>query len=229
MKLIVAALLLALVSTGHGQTAQTQVFLESSAATLRNEADAVLSGGTIADGDGTVLQLGYFSAATAGNNFLGTWVPLSGEGSLNTATVTGSSISYNQTSIGDLNAEGGANGMFFFELLFTNSGTNGQSLPTVAQDDVVPLAIRFYNAVTLGASTYYNTVSSDSWIWTAPSASPGNSVTVSLSDTLEWESIAVYGQPLSSDFQTTILIPEPGSAVLALSGLLMVFGRRTRR
>src|SRR6202030_3313366 len=35
--------------------------------------------------DGDLIQLGYFSAGTAGNNFAGTWTPLTGAGGLNTS------------------------------------------------------------------------------------------------------------------------------------------------
>jgi len=49
------------------------------------------AGNLSANGDGAVLQLGYYSSATVSNNFLGTWIPLTGEGSLNTGGSTDSS------------------------------------------------------------------------------------------------------------------------------------------
>jgi hypothetical protein len=98
-----------------------------------------LTGGTTADGNGTVLQLGYYDAATTANNFLGNWVPLSGETSLNTAVIPNTGIPpqnpsgehYNQTSIGDMNASGAGNGTFAISLDFVaGNATSGNSLPS---------------------------------------------------------------------------------------------------
>ena len=58
---------------------------------LHGGSDVPLTGGSTLDGDGAVIQIGYFDGATTANNFLGNFVPLTGEGSLNTATVPGSS------------------------------------------------------------------------------------------------------------------------------------------
>src|ERR1700739_1018405 len=71
---------------------------------LHGNSQVALSGGSTADGNGDVLQLGYFSTATIVNPFSGTWIPLSGQTSANTALVPSSNDNetYNQTSIGDL-------------------------------------------------------------------------------------------------------------------------------
>src|SRR4051794_30675567 len=69
---------------------------------LGNVNGAILSGGTAADGNGDVLQFGYFSGGTLGNPFAGTWVPLTGAGGANSA--------FGTTSIGDTTAGGAGDG-----------------------------------------------------------------------------------------------------------------------
>lgn len=180
-----------------------------------------LSGGTTADHDGFVLQLGYYSGATTTNNFAGTWIPLTGEGSANTA--------YNNTTIGDLNAEGGENGAFFIPgLNFTaGSGTTGNNLPAAG----TPLSIRFYNAATIATSSFYNVVSDDAWTWKAP-ATPTSSVPMSLDDAgLEWLSISL-GQAANTAFHTTVptaAVPEPSTVALLIGGGLVGLVARRRR
>jgi hypothetical protein len=190
---------------------------------LHGGSDVALSGGTTNDGNGTVLQLGYFDGATTANNFAGNWVPLSGETSLNTALIAGSSPSeaYNKTSIGDLNGSGAGNGTFALSLDFvTGNAQSGNSLPPNTN---IPLAIRFYNGTTIASSTFYNIVSDDTWKWQNPATPPAN-VTISLNDAnLEWLSIAL-GQNTNTTFHTTIAttIPEPSSLVLLALGLVSV-------
>src|SRR5438132_13686886 len=67
-----------------------------------------VTAGPLGDGNGDVIQLGYYNGAINGsNNFTGSWVPLTGQGSANTATVPASTEAYNQTSIGDRNSDTG--------------------------------------------------------------------------------------------------------------------------
>src|SRR4051812_8392617 len=78
----------------------TQVNFDSGSKTVMNQANTALTAGPVGDGNGAVLQLGYFTGATdVNNNFTGTWVPLSGQGSANTDVVIGSAPAeqYNQT------------------------------------------------------------------------------------------------------------------------------------
>jgi PEP-CTERM motif len=183
---------------------------------LHGGSDVALSGGTTADGNGDVLQLGYFT----GPNFSGTFVPLSGETSLNNATISGSSPAepYNKTSIGDLNTNGAGDGTFALSLDFVSGNANsGNSLPSAGTQ----LALRFYNNTTIASSSFYNTVTDASWLWTAP-ATPPSFVTISLNDSpLIWESIAAKGQAAGTAFHTTIAaIPEPST--IALLGLSLI-------
>jgi hypothetical protein len=173
-----------------------------------------LSGGTAANGDGTVLQLGYYDAATAANNFLGNWVALTGQTSLNTALIQGGvGEHYNQTSIGDITAGGAGDATFGMSLTFVQGdATSGNSLPSLP---TIPLSLRFYNATTIAASTFYNVVSDDAWLWKTPLPSnTPNSVAITLDQSgLEWLSVAL-GQNINSDFHTSIplaAVPEPAT------------------
>ncbi len=57
----------------------TTVNMDSGGELMMNQGNTALTAGSILDGNGDILQLGYYTGATsAGNNFLGTWVPLTG-------------------------------------------------------------------------------------------------------------------------------------------------------
>jgi hypothetical protein len=216
---------------------QTTVSFDSGSQMMYNEntgATIALSGGTPVNGDGTVLQLGYYDAATTANNFAGNWVPLSGQTSLNTAVIPGGLIAnptnetYNQTSIGDANGAG--NATFAISLNFVAGDPNsGNSLPSLA---TIPLALRFYNNTSIATSTFYNVVSDDLWLWKTP-ITPPSSVTISLNDlNLEWLSIS-QGQAANTAFHTTIslaAVPEPATiAVGALSAATLICSAVRRR
>jgi len=198
----------------------TNVNLNSGSFTLTNSTGTPLSGGSTNDGNGDVLQLGYFSTATAGSVFSGSFVPLSGQGSPNNATVAGSSPAetYNQTSIGDINTNANGNGTYALTLTFVvGSGSSGNNLPS----GTPPLAIEFYNATTIGAATEMNAVSDASWLWITP-ATPQSSVSISLNDTgLQWLDLP------SSAFKTEP-IPEPATYAFLGLGLPLLL-RRVRR
>ena len=182
-----------------------------------------------------MLQLGYYDGASVLNNFAGTWVPLSGLTSLNTAVIPGgasvnpSGETYNQTSIGDMTANGAGNGTFGISLNFVaGSATSGNSLP---QSSTIPLALRFYNSTSIASSTFYNVVSDDLWVWMTP-ATPPNVVNISLDNIgLEWLSIA-QGQAANSAFHTTISItavPEVSTYVSAFLCAVMTTVHLVRR
>jgi hypothetical protein len=203
----------------------TTVALDSGSHILFNQSTTVLTGGTALDGDGAILQLGYYSGA----NFTGTFTPLAGEGSLNTAIIPGSTAEpYNKLSIGDITAEGGADGTFFVPgLNFVVGTTSGNSLPSAGTQ----LAIRFFNGTTIAGSTFYNAVTDSLWIWPAP-ATPPAVLTMSLEDAgLQWLSIA-QGGAAGTAFHTSLptAIPEPSTlACLLLGGAgTLAFGARRR-
>jgi hypothetical protein len=210
---------------------QTQVNFDSGTQAMYNFGGTLLNPGTAADGDGAVIQLGYYDGGTASSPFTGTWHALTGQGSLNTGGDTGSGLAFNTTSIGDIGggAAPGGSGVFGFSLLFDSAiaGTFND-LPGAT---TIPLAIRFYNGTTLGTSTYYNTVSNAAWLWQTPvNPSPlPPIINLSFDDVgLQWESIAL-GQSAATAFHTTIVpVPEPDSLYHALPCLAALGWRRRR-
>jgi len=220
--------LLAATSFAFAQS-NTTVNMDSGSFTLMNQSNTALTAGAVGDGNGAVLQLGYYTGATsAGNNFLGTWVPLTGAGSLNTDLVPLSTETYNQTSIGDRNIDtGNTAGTFSLQLLFGTDAGSSHNLPTAG----TILSIRFYNGTTLGGSTFYNTVSDNLWVWQTPAAPPANPV---ISMSLDNQGLLWEGG-INSAFHTTLpfaAVPEPStyaSALLGLGGLGLAMLRRRFR
>ena len=184
---------------------------------LKDNLGVALSAGNAAYGDGMAVQIGYYDGANTGNNFSGTWVPLTGQNAVNSA--------YLVTTIGDDSGSGGGTvGSFYsgtLDFIVGNSG-KGNFPPTTT----IPLSLRFYNAALIANATLYNTVSDDLWLWQTPGpASPMNPhFDMSLQDLgLEWQG------GLSSAFKTTVATPEPTSALLLAVGAAGIFGRRRRR
>lgn len=188
----------------HG--ASTRINFSIQFNTLKDLNGTSLTAGTPADGDGTILQLGYYTAATTTAPFAGEWVAM-----------TGSGISY-QTTIGD--SGNNPNGTFKIEVLFTQ-GSYLFIEPAVG----TPLALRYYNSTSLAASTYFNAVTNTTGVfnWVAP-ADPTSTAMLNLG----LSSVGIVWQDGSgSAFRTTIPIPEPSSsALLALLSLGVMAVRR---
>ena len=210
-------------------TTQVDISFNSGSVNVYNSnGSTLLSGGSTADGNGAVLELGYYSSGTTLNPFAGTFVALTGAESSNTATVPGSSELMNQTSIGDNNINGAGDGTFAIGVSFVVGSNSGFNLPSAG----VPLVIKFFNNTTVAGSTFYNVVANTSnWLWATPGTSPNEPViNMSLDDAgLSWYSVAVAGQAGTTAFDTTVaLIPEPTSMALLGAGMLMM-GSMVRR
>ncbi len=157
---------------------------------LKDNSGTLLSSGLLAvDGDGAVIQIGYYSLATLANPFLGQWVPITGPGT-----------PY-PTSIGDGNNLDG----FSKSTSSLVAGTFGFVEPAIG----TPLALRFYDSSSLAASTYFNAVATTdgSFAWVAPS-DPKSSVALLLPS-----SQIVWQDGSGSAFCTTIAIPELSSVI----------------
>jgi len=105
---------------------------------LVNNSSTPLSAGTSAVGDGTLLELGFYTTASLSNPFLGTWVVLA------------------STTMGDDGVN--INGKFSTStVLFSGSLIE----PAVG----TPLSIRFYDGSSVSNSNYFNSVSNTSGTW----------------------------------------------------------------
>lgn len=193
---------------------QTRVNFNSDGPLLLNFLGAPLSNGGVGNGNGFAVELGFYDAATLANNFLGNWVAMTGQNSLNTA--------FSTSSIGDGNGDPGE---LYASYGFTSSVANTyNSLPSNTN---TPLVLRFYDAVSISTSTYFNAVSNDLWLWKTPGTIPGPpppTVEMSLTQSnLEWQG----GAP--SAFKTTLaIVPEPATAALLVFGAAGLLGRRRR-
>ncbi len=202
--------------------AQTDVGVDFFTAQLLNAGGTALTAGTNADGDGAIIQVGYFDAATTADNFAGNWVALTGIGGANSA--------YGSTSVGDSGGFLGNGNASFIVSFVVGSGTSGNGLVSLVTG-VTPLAFRFFDS-TSSTSASYNTVSSDSWIWQTPADAPSQpSITMSDGDTLVWESISKFSQAPGTAFRIVLPIPEPSTfALIGLTGLIALgVARRARR
>ena len=190
----------------------------------------LLTGGNSAiNGDGAVLQLGYFNSGTSATPFVGTWVALTGEGGANSVFSTGTG----KTSIGDDFNAGAGNGTFAMGLSFNTSiaGT-ANSLPSAG----TPLGIRIFNNTTIASSTRYETISSTltTWQWQAPNDPPNNPVVnISLNDTLSSlrrENGTAAGAAATLTFNTNLPITSvPEASTFAFGVLVALAAAGTRR
>ncbi len=157
-----------------------------------------LTAGTTAAGDGAVVVLGYFVDGTAGLEFSGTWVPLTGPQSPN--------VAFRTTSIGDdLTNASGALGIFGLQTVFDDAD---QNLPPVNTQ----LAVAIFNRASLAASTYCNVATNGNWLWKTLSKPPhpDDTVVIGLGDLdTTW-----LGGPDSAGMTTVPVAQFPGFPVI---------------
>ena len=217
-----------MLSVSSSFAASIVVNIDSGDKEFRNfSASTVLTAGArngatqLADHDGAVIQLGYFSNATSADLFAGTWIPLSGEGSSGFA---GPNTNF-RTTIGDNRDNGVGDGQFATQLLFTDANPSSfQNLPTPGR----PLAIRVYDGLTLGNSTRFETISSSipGWLWRAPGDPQPVSIDLSLFDSGLRIQSSNAAPPANNVIATAIPVPEPSSALLLSIGALVSLKRR---
>lgn len=167
--------------------------------TLVNVGTSPLNAGTAADGDGALLQLGYYSSATLSNPFAGNWVVIA------------------TSSVGD----SGVNRAGRFST--TTTLTEGSFIaPAIG----TPLSIRFYDGFTAGTSTYFNAVSdpAGAWNWSSPTE-PGSVLNL---DITKGTSVYQDGMLSAYKTSIRVGVPEP-SITLSLMGSCALLALRRRR
>ncbi|MCP5537788.1 MAG: PEP-CTERM sorting domain-containing protein [Akkermansiaceae bacterium] len=180
------------------------------------------------DGDGAVIQIGYFMGVSSTKNPLtynssdwAAFTPITGLGSLNSGAF--------DTTIGDNVANPGTNapdGMYSLGITYDDQAHNGLATPI---PPAVRLGIRVYES-TSDTTGKYNTVTraNDAWVLSkvhddfAPGDDPQLVINgLTPTNELSWEDSA-------NSFKTTIVpVPEPSSfALLGLGALALTFRRR---
>ena len=152
------------------------MLFRSSSDVLKGFDGLPLSAGVQGNGDGDLVELGYFSEASTESPFSGTWIPLT-----------------KQTKVGDSSSGYGfGNGMFIFTSNFYLNSDQVVVFPTEPKEyseDLgftvtsstpptgTPFCIRFYDGPQRGEARY-NTVTGDDWLW--PAFPNGSSIPTNL-------------------------------------------------
>lgn len=192
---------------------------------ITNDLGVPLSAGGIANGDGAIIQIGYFMgvpAATDPATFTpadwAAFVPLTGEGSANP---------HFDTTIGD--GVGGTgfpeNGFFSIGVTFDTAPATG---PAATGLPAAPsrIGIRYWDGISLASSTRYNVVTANNsgWILQAPSDTVIPPSNAAMDPALATGALTLVWLDNSSPFMTSI--PEPSTSLLGLLGALLLLRRR---
>ena len=157
-------------------------------------------------GDGAVLQVGYYSLATQSDPFLGQWIAITGLGTPYATTIGDSGYPAGQTKTIAILVDGS------FSFVVPAVGT--------------PLALRFYDNLSMSTSTYYNSVAATdgSFNWVAPIDPQATTGLTLPSSNIVWQDGS------GSAYRTTIAIPEPSVTIILTftAGLLATRRRRTK-
>lgn len=230
-------LLVACASSMFAQSTLSVDWFNGASTLFRDSAGNALSQGTAAlNNDGMLVQLGYYSQATAGNNFAGVWIPLTGFGTTFPRTTIGDSPDNSGLGAGRIGMSTGfdlnSNLVRVYEPAAGDSGAYiTQSSVTITSATPAAgqiLSIRFYDTNS-GTTGRYNAVSSNSWAWITPTDA-GPTLALNLNTaTLTFESFNAFGA--AGNFRTVILIPEPSTYMLlglGALGMTMLYRRRAK-
>lgn len=165
---------------------------------LTNQTGIPLSAGTPVVGDGTLLELGFYSMATVSNPFAGSWTVLS------------------SSTMGD-------NGIEIAGRFSTSSILGDATLPGLTPS--TPLSIRYYDSASFATSTYFNAVSNTSgaWNYVIP-IDPSPTINLAIDKDVS----IVFQGGVEGAFRTVVPIPEPSHMLLVIVGGIVALLRRRR-
>ena len=202
------------------------VSVSTDSRSIRNLAGVPLTnGGAYIDGDGAVVQVGYYPEATVGQNFgpngqmaFYDFVPLIGQGAASGIKLTIGDSVFNFPDRGEVFADG----------LNIFAETNDIVLPPVG----TPLVIRFFNTTSLNSSFWYEALSNNLWLWKAPANPPSEPhIDLWLDDpgliALSGRSVTAQGTAIKTSLNLP-LWPEPSCLLLVIFGGGTILCRRTR-
>lgn len=208
---------LAMCRSGAFGAAVTTIAVDTGTAILENGSGFPLSAGNLlVNHDGFVVQLGYHSNATVGHEFDGGWIPLTGQGSANTA--------FAHSTIGDDPQNGARDGEFVDEWSFVvGSASAGQNLPSAG----TPLAFRFYAGIHT-FNSMFGEVSNSLWLWPEPQepATAPLFLEFNAPGLKKASGAAIPGNLRIRTDTDPPLIPEPATFLVATAGILTLLAQR---
>lgn len=195
------ALLLATAATAPAATLTIVMSNNNNAFNLTNPFLDSTGSNFLANGD--LVQLGYFeTTGTPGNN-----------GGSFDGFVAVESVSFAV----------GADGKFTDQVTLDDAndlpGTNSQELQ---------FGLRIFDASTIAAANFFNTVTDDEWVFSFSNANPPPTPS-ELNLAPDFGATDPVWQDAGNPLQTSITIPEPSTSLTALLGLALLAGKRRRK
>jgi hypothetical protein len=187
--------------------------------------NAAVNGGT-----GFVLQLGYYTNATVSNPFAGTWVPVFGPGNADSNSL------FSTAGMGEgpgVSTTGTDDSFIFNGTVIDSTPSTENGIPAAG----TIMSIRYYNATSVAAATYFGAISdvdtaaSAAWLWISPSnPAPFQGMSFNFSNTgVEYEAPGgtVSGVVTMPETNIPVSVPEP-AAFWSVAGALAI-GATVRR
>jgi hypothetical protein len=202
------------------------ITIDSGGKQLQDEAGVALSPGVLATArDGAQVLLGYYPGATAAAPF-----GAAGTGNASFVRLTGPGTPFGVNfTVGDLPHNFPIAGELFVDSFSINTGVADALLPPVG----MPLVLRIYNRSSEGNSTFLTELANPTfWSWVLP-ATPPSTLNINFDDSGLLKRVANSRTPLAitagqSGLRTDEVVPEPATALLALSGLGLLASCRRR-